>query len=163
DRWPVPKESVLGATIGELDKVPAARGYFVDPEPLEIAELPGVTDGTLDEAWVRTLDPSVHLALLAARDALADTRAATDRQRVAGCADAVLGGGLSRPDPFYTRMGFAQLRALAPSGRSYPFDERAAGLVVGEGAGLFVLKRLADAERDGDRIYGVLCGFGLSN
>ena len=55
----------------------------------------------------------------------------------AGRADAVLAGGVSRPDCLYTQMGFSQLRALSPSGRCAPFDARADGLVVGEGAGVF--------------------------
>jgi len=80
-----------------------------------------------------------------------------------GRADAMLAGGVSRPSSLYTQMGFSQLRALSPSGRCAPFDERADGLVVGEGAGLFVLKRRADAERDGDRIHAVIRGIGLSN
>src|SRR5439155_13281029 len=63
----------------------------------------------------------------------------------------------------YTQMGFAQLRALSPSGRCSPFDAKADGLVVGEGAGVFVLKRLADALRDGDTIRAVIAGVGLSN
>ncbi len=82
---------------------------------------------------------------------------------VAGRADAMLAGGVSRPDCLYTQMGFSQLRALSPDGICAPFSSRANGLVVGEGAGVFVLKRLADAQRDGDRIHGVICGFGLSN
>jgi acyl transferase domain-containing protein/3-hydroxymyristoyl/3-hydroxydecanoyl-(acyl carrier protein) dehydratase len=81
----------------------------------------------------------------------------------AGRADAVLAGGCSRPDCQYTQMGFAQLRALAPSGRCAPFDARADGLVVGEGAGVFVLKRLRDALAHGDTIRGVIAGVGLSN
>jgi len=81
----------------------------------------------------------------------------------AGRADAMLTGGVSRPSCLYTQMGFSQLRALSPSGRPSPFDAAADGLVVGEGAGMFVLKRLADAVRDGDKIYGVLTGIGLSN
>jgi acyl transferase domain-containing protein/3-hydroxymyristoyl/3-hydroxydecanoyl-(acyl carrier protein) dehydratase len=80
-----------------------------------------------------------------------------------GRADAMLTGGVSRPSSLYTQMGFSQLRALSPSGRCSPFDKRADGLVVGEGAGLFVLKRLADAERDGDRVHAVIRGIGLSN
>lgn len=81
----------------------------------------------------------------------------------AGRADAVLAGGCSRPDCQYTQMGFAQLRALAPSGRCAPFDARADGLVVGEGAGVFVLKRLRDALAHGDTVRGVIAGVGLSN
>jgi len=82
---------------------------------------------------------------------------------IEGRADAMLTGGLSRPDPLYTQMGFSQLRALSPSGTASPFGASADGLVVGEGAGMFVLKRLADAIDQGDRIYGVIAGIGLSN
>jgi acyl transferase domain-containing protein/3-hydroxymyristoyl/3-hydroxydecanoyl-(acyl carrier protein) dehydratase len=80
-----------------------------------------------------------------------------------GRADAMLAGGVSRPSSLYTQMGFSQLRALSPSGRCAPFDRQADGLVVGEGAGLFLLKRRMDAERDGDRIHAVIRGIGLSN
>ncbi|MBI4425383.1 MAG: type I polyketide synthase [Elusimicrobia bacterium] len=80
-----------------------------------------------------------------------------------GRADAMLAGGVSRPECLYTQMGFSQLRALSPSGRPAPLDAAGDGLVVGEGAGVFVLKRLSDALSQGDRIYGVIRGIGLSN
>jgi acyl transferase domain-containing protein/3-hydroxymyristoyl/3-hydroxydecanoyl-(acyl carrier protein) dehydratase len=82
---------------------------------------------------------------------------------LSGRVDAMLAGGLSRPDCLYTQMGFSQLRALSPTGRCSPFDAAANGLVVGEGGGIFVLKRLTDALRHGDRILGVIAGIGLSN
>ena len=85
------------------------------------------------------------------------------RELAAGRADAMLAGGLSRPDCQYTQMGFAQLRALSASGRCSPFDDSADGLMVGEGAGVFVLKRLDDALDAGDSILGVIAGTGLSN
>ena len=78
-------------------------------------------------------------------------------------ADAMLAGGMSRPDCQYTQMGFAQLQALSKSGRCAPLSGEADGLVVGEGAGVFVLKRLSDAVAAGDHIYGVIAGIGLSN
>ncbi len=78
-------------------------------------------------------------------------------------ADAMLAGGSSRPDCQYTQMGFSQLRALSPSGRCSPFDRKADGLVVGEGAGIFVLKRLSDALAAKDPIFAVIAGCGLSN
>ena len=81
----------------------------------------------------------------------------------AGRADAMLCGGVSRPDPLYTQMGFSQLRALSARGKAAPLDHRGDGLVVGEGAGMFVLKRLDDALAHGDQIYAIVAGIGLSN
>ncbi len=81
----------------------------------------------------------------------------------AGRADAMLAGGLARPDCLYTQAGFTALKALSPSGRCSPFDAAADGLMVGEGAGVFVLKRLDDALAHGDAIHGVIRGIGLSN
>jgi 3-oxoacyl-(acyl-carrier-protein) synthase/3-hydroxymyristoyl/3-hydroxydecanoyl-(acyl carrier protein) dehydratase len=78
-------------------------------------------------------------------------------------ADVMLAGGVSRPESLYTQVGFTQLRAISPSGRCAPFDHRADGLVVGEGAGMLALKRLDDAIRDADDIHGVIRGIGLSN
>ncbi len=82
---------------------------------------------------------------------------------VAGRADAMLAGGVSRPDCLYTQMGFSQLNAISKSGRCRPFDQKADGLIVGEGAGIFVLKRLPDAIAQGDQIYATIAGIGLSN
>lgn len=81
----------------------------------------------------------------------------------AGRVDAMLAGGVSRPESLYTQMGFGLLQALSPSGTCRPFDSRADGLVVGEGAGLVMLKRLDDALRHGDDILAVIRGVGLSN
>ena len=58
-----------------------------------------------------------------------------------------------------TFVKFCKIGALSATG-TRPFDAGADGFVMGEGAALFVLKRLADAERDGDRIYAVLLGVG---
>ncbi len=80
-----------------------------------------------------------------------------------GRLDAVLAGGLSRPDSLYTQMGFSQLLAVSPTGRCSPFDQKSDGLVVGEGAGVLVLKRLSDAVAHGDRIRAVVKSVGLSN
>ena len=80
-----------------------------------------------------------------------------------GRADAMLTGGVARPDSQYTQMGFSQLHALSPSGVCSPFDHNGNGLVVGEGSGIILLKRTEDALRDGDHIYAQIAGIGLSN
>ena len=78
-------------------------------------------------------------------------------------ADIMVAGGVSRPDALYTQIGFTQLQALSPSGRCAAFDKTADGLVVGEGAGIVVLKRLEDAVASGDTIHAVITGAGVSN
>ncbi len=78
-------------------------------------------------------------------------------------ADMMITGGVSRTDLLYTQIGFTQLKALSPSGRCAPFDRKADGLVVGEGTGIMVLKRLQDALAAKNPIYGVISGCGMSN
>ena len=82
---------------------------------------------------------------------------------VEGKADLMLAGGVSRPDCMYTSIGFTQLSALSTDGICAPFDKKGNGLVTGEGAGILCLKRVEDAIKDGDKIYGVIKAVGLSN
>jgi len=78
-------------------------------------------------------------------------------------ADLMLAGAVNRTDGLVLHAGFQSLGAISPSGRSRPFHRDADGLLPSEGAGLFALKRLGDAEDAGDRILGVIRGVGLSN
>lgn len=77
--------------------------------------------------------------------------------------DLMFAGGVNASDPLFIFSGFATVHALSQTGRSRPFHREADGLVPSEGAALVVLKRLADAERAGDTIAGVIRGVGLSN
>ncbi len=63
----------------------------------------------------------------------------------------------------YTYMAFSKTHAFSPRGRCSTFDEAADGIVISEGVVAVILKRLADAERDGDRIYAVIKGVGASS
>ncbi len=76
--------------------------------------------------------------------------------------DAALTGGVDRNMGIEGFVKFCKIGALSPDG-SRPFAEGANGFVMGEGAALFLLKRLADAERDGDKIYAVIRGIGSSS
>ena len=76
--------------------------------------------------------------------------------------DMVVSGGSDRSMGPPTYVKFSKIGALSPDG-SYPFDRRANGFVMGEGAAAFLLKRLEDAVRDGDKIYAVIKGIGASS
>jgi acyl transferase domain-containing protein len=60
-------------------------------------------------------------------------------------------------------MCFSKTPALSPTGDCRPFDEAADGTILGEGLVMFALRRLADAERDGDHVYAVIRGIGTSS
>ncbi|MFD9097583.1 beta-ketoacyl synthase N-terminal-like domain-containing protein [Streptomyces collinus] len=79
-----------------------------------------------------------------------------------GRCDMMLAGGVHHCHDITLWSVFSQLRALSPSQRSRPFHRDADGLLIGEGTGIVVLKRLADAERDGDRVYAVIRGTGVA-
>ncbi|MSQ70492.1 MAG: SDR family NAD(P)-dependent oxidoreductase [Betaproteobacteria bacterium] len=80
-----------------------------------------------------------------------------------GRTDMVITGGVDTFNDIFMYMCFSKTPALSPTGDAKPFDRDCDGTVLGEGLGLLVLKRLADAERDGDRIYAVLKGTGSSS
>ncbi|MEI7733283.1 MAG: SDR family NAD(P)-dependent oxidoreductase, partial [Verrucomicrobiota bacterium] len=80
-----------------------------------------------------------------------------------GRADMVITGGIDTFNDIFMYMCFSKTPALSPSGDAKPFDRSCDGTILGEGLGMLVLKRLADAERDGDKIYAVLQGIGSSS
>ncbi|MFI5493025.1 beta-ketoacyl synthase N-terminal-like domain-containing protein [Actinoplanes sp. NPDC051859] len=80
-----------------------------------------------------------------------------------GRLDAVLAGGVHHVHDISFWSVFSQLQALSRKGEIRPFDAEADGVLIGEGTGMVVLRRLADAERDGDRVYAVIRGSGTSS
>ncbi len=102
-----------------------------------------------------TIDAACASSLLAVDQGM--TELATGRL------DAVLAGGVHHVHDISFWSVFSQLKALSRQGLSKPFDAHADGLLIGEGTGMVVLKRLADAERDGDRVYAVIRGSGTSS
>jgi malonyl CoA-acyl carrier protein transacylase len=76
--------------------------------------------------------------------------------------DLVVTGGIDRNMGAPTFVKFCKIGALSGTG-TRPYADGADGFVMGEGAVVFLLKRLADAERDGDKIYAVLRGIGGSS
>ncbi len=101
------------------------------------------------------IDGACASSLLALERGLDDLRAHRS--------DLVLVGGVhaSSPPPIF--MIFSQLEALSRRGRLRPFDADADGTVLGEGIGVLALKRVADAEAAGDRIYALVKAVGTAS
>jgi acyl transferase domain-containing protein/NAD(P)H-dependent flavin oxidoreductase YrpB (nitropropane dioxygenase family) len=85
------------------------------------------------------------------------------RELQMGTSDMVLAGGVDAIQNPFAYLCFAKTRALSPTGRCRPFDAAADGIAISEGFATIVLKRLADAERDGDTIYAVIRGVGAAS
>jgi acyl transferase domain-containing protein/NADPH:quinone reductase-like Zn-dependent oxidoreductase/acyl carrier protein len=97
----------------------------------------------------------------ACSSSLVATHLAAQALRLRECDAAIVGGAnlLLSPEP---TIYFSRLRAMSPTGRCRTFSSSADGYVRGEGGALFVLKRLRDAERDGDRIHAILRGSAIN-
>ena len=82
---------------------------------------------------------------------------------IEGRCDMMLTGGVDTDNSPFMYMSFSKTPAFSQKGSIRPFDTDSDGMLIGEGIGMLVLKRLEDAERDGDRIYGLLTGVGSSS
>lgn len=80
-----------------------------------------------------------------------------------GSADVALAGGVHLCHDVAFWSVFSQLGALSRKQQIRPFDRNADGLLIGEGIGMFVLKRLSDARRADDRIYAIIRGTGVAS
>ncbi|MDG2197748.1 MAG: beta-ketoacyl synthase N-terminal-like domain-containing protein [SAR324 cluster bacterium] len=80
-----------------------------------------------------------------------------------GRCDVMLTGGVDTDNSPFMYMCFSKTPAFTKRDQVQPFDKNSEGIMIGEGLGLVVLKRLEDAERDGDRIYAKIIGVGSSS
>ena len=115
----------------------------------------GVAAGRL--AYTLGLEGPALVVDTACSSSLVATHLAVQGLRAGEC-DLALAGGVNLvllPDGTVT---LSRLRMMAPDGRCKPFDASADGFVRGEGCAILVLKRLADAQADGDRVLAVIAG-----
>ncbi|MDF1592860.1 MAG: SDR family oxidoreductase [Desulfobacterales bacterium] len=82
---------------------------------------------------------------------------------MSGRIDMVITGGVDTLNDIFMHMCFSKTQVLSATGDARPFSKNADGTVLGEGIGMLILKRLPDAEKDGDRIYAVIRGIGSSS
>jgi len=78
-------------------------------------------------------------------------------------ANTMITGGVDTDNSPFMYLNFSKTPAFTSDEVPRPFDEASHGIVIGEGVGMVMLKRLQDAERDNDRIYAVIKGVGTSS
>ncbi len=98
----------------------------------------------------------------ACASSLAAVQMAVDQLLLGRC-DMMIAGGVDTDNSIFTYMCFSKTPAFSKKQVIRPFDADADGMLSGEGVGMVLLKRLADAERDGDRIYALIRGIGSSS
>jgi len=135
------------------------------------AQLPGITEDSMPGELSNCLAGRVanlfdlhgpnYTVDAACASALAALNASVDGL-IQGEFDAALCGGIDRNMGVNAYVKFCKIGALSATG-SRPYADGADGFVMGEGAAIFVLKRLADAERDGDKVHAVIRAVGASS
>jgi acyl transferase domain-containing protein/NAD(P)H-dependent flavin oxidoreductase YrpB (nitropropane dioxygenase family)/NAD(P)-dependent dehydrogenase (short-subunit alcohol dehydrogenase family)/acyl carrier protein len=168
---------VFGAQGGsELEQAITLRGLL----PVYLGTLPPELDEQLPKITKDTF-PGLLTNVIAGRianrldlggpnfivdAACAASLAAVDvacKNLATGAADLMLCGGVDLHNSLLDYLMFDSVHALSPGGRPHAFDSTADGTALGEGVGCIALKRLADARRDGDRIYAVIAGVGAAS
>ncbi|WP_262418487.1 type I polyketide synthase [Streptomyces sp. SP2-10] len=148
-------------TPGQLDRVRQAFTERLGPDSPDAAI--GLVPNLAASRIANRLDlrgPAYTVDAACASSLVAVDQAVT--ALTAGRCDLMLAGGVHHCHDITLWSVFSQLRALSPTERIRPFHRDADGILIGEGTGIVVLKRLTDAERDGDRVYAVIRGTGVA-
>ncbi|MFJ9818986.1 beta-ketoacyl synthase N-terminal-like domain-containing protein [Streptomyces sp. NPDC101151] len=149
-------------STAQLDSVRAAFTERLGPDSPESAI--GLVPNLAASRIANRLDlrgPAYTVDAACASSLVAVDQAVTEL--TTGRCDMMLAGGVHHCHDITLWSVFSQLRALSPTERIRPFHRAADGILIGEGTGVVVLKRLADAERDGDRVYAVIRGTGVAS
>ncbi|MGF7238807.1 MAG: beta-ketoacyl synthase N-terminal-like domain-containing protein, partial [Frankia sp.] len=161
---PVVKEAVRSCGLSEQDADEIAAKYVKAFAPWQENSFPGVLANVISGRVANrlglggmncTVDAACAASLSAIRLAVAEL--------VDGRAEMMITGGVDTESSIFMYMCFSKVGALSHSDQISPFSDTADGTVLGEGIGMVALKRLSDAERDGNRIYAVIRGIGSSS
>ncbi|MCL9760238.1 type I polyketide synthase, partial [Frankia sp. AiPa1] len=161
---PVLREAARSTGLTDADADEIIRRYVAAYAPWEENSFPGLLANVvagrvanrLDLGGLNTtVDAACAASLSAVRLAVAEL--------VDGRADTMITGGVDTENTIFIYMCFSKVQALSKSGTISPFSDDADGTLLGEGIGMLALRRLADAERDGNRIYAVIRGIGSSS
>ncbi|MFE3578859.1 beta-ketoacyl synthase N-terminal-like domain-containing protein, partial [Streptomyces vinaceus] len=161
---PILKEVVRSVGLSEAEAEEVAERFKKAYIPWEENSFPGMLGNVVAGRIANRFDLGGTNCTVdaACASALAAVKLAVS-ELVEGRADLMITGGCDAENTILMYMCFSKTPAFSKTQMIRPFDESADGTLIGEGIGMLALKRLADAERDGDRIYSVLRGIGTSS
>ncbi len=149
----------LGSTNNDYGMLMAA-----DPAEMHPYALTGVSSAVIPNRVSYSLDlrgPSISVDTACSSSLVAIDHAIRDLRT--GAADVALAGGVNLLAAPHASIGFAELGVISPTGNIHAFSDDADGIVRSDAAGVVVLKRLEQAEADGDRILAVLRGTAVNS
>ncbi|WP_326836036.1 SDR family NAD(P)-dependent oxidoreductase [Amycolatopsis rhabdoformis] len=161
---PVLKEVVRSCGLTQADAELIAEKYAAAFAPWEENSFPGLLGNVIAGRVANRLDlGGMNCTVDAACASSLSAVHMAINELVSGRSDLMITGGCDTENSIFGYLCFSKVGALSKSGQIKPLDDTADGTLVGEGIGMLALKRLADAERDGDRVYAVIRGIGSSS
>ncbi|MGW3647112.1 SDR family NAD(P)-dependent oxidoreductase [Streptomyces sp. NPDC000878] len=161
---PVLKEVVRSCGLSDRDADEIAEKFKLAFAPWEENSFPGMLGNVVAGRIANRLDlGGSNMTIDAAcASSLGAVKAAVS-ELLERRSDMMLVGGCDAENTIFMYLCFSKTPAFSKAGRIRPFDENADGTLIGEGIGMLALRRLSDAERDGNRIYAVIRGIGSSS
>ncbi|GAC67871.1 type I polyketide synthase [Gordonia soli] len=161
---PVLVEVLRSSGLGQAESEAIAEKYKSAYAPWQENSFPGILGNVVAGRIANRFDLG---ALNCTTDAACASSLAAINVAIAelslGRADFMIAGGCDLENSPTMYVCFSKTPALSVNDDIRPFDEDADGTLIGQGIGMVGLKRLADAERDGDRIYATIKGIGSSS
>ncbi|HEU5315846.1 MAG TPA: beta-ketoacyl synthase N-terminal-like domain-containing protein, partial [Chloroflexota bacterium] len=163
-QYPVWKRALLSSGVSEADADRVVEKIKLAYVPWEENSFPGMLGNVIAGRVANRLDLGgincvVDAACASSLSALKMSLSELAERRC----DMMLTGGIDTDNSPFMYMSFSKTPAFTRGDRLRPFDAGSDGMMVGEGLGMLVLKRLEDAERDGDRVYAVIKGIGTAS
>ncbi len=163
-QYPVWKEAMLGSGMSEKDADAVIEKIKLAYIRWEENSFPGMLGNVIAGRIANRFDlGGINCVTDAACASSMSALRLAISELVEGRADMMITGGVDTDNSIVMYMNFSKTPAFTKGDNPRPFDAESDGMMVGEGIGMMILKRLADAERDGDNIYAVIKGAGASS
>ncbi len=161
---PIWRKALREAGLPEAEVADICKRIAAEYTPWVESSFPGLLGNVVAGRVTNRLDLGGMNCVIDA--ACASSLAAVElgiKELEGGDSDMVVTGGVDALNDIMMYMCFSKTPAFSLTNDCRPFSDRADGTIIGEGVGLLALRRLEDAERDGDAIYAVITGLGASS